>query len=154
MPRDPQSPFEHLLAGLRDEELDEQEREYEKEISRLNVFLSAVRAAKDARGVLRGADPPQNERRVSQIDAVLAVMGRDAQRKWTVDELLLAVSRVGAPPGGKNPKNSILATLSRMVDERLVVRLDRGHYALPLAAPVRATPADLGWAPSQGDGDA
>jgi hypothetical protein len=150
---DADKPFEQLLTELSDDALDRQERQYEIEAVRINILLTAVRAAKEARRVLRGEEASDNGRRPSMTEALLTVMNHDAKRHWTTDELLLRISQVGAPPGGKTPKNSVAAALSKMVEERLVVRVGRGLYALPMAAPVRSSLDELGWAPSSGEGE-
>jgi hypothetical protein len=136
--REPTSPFEKALAGLTDEELDDQEHVYETDISTLNVLLGAVRATKEARQALRGSSQDQTpvRRPRTLVDAVIAVMRTDPGRVWTADEILADLRRRGWAPQGQTPKNTIDATLSRARQAGAVVRLERGEYRLPSAVDV------------------
>jgi hypothetical protein len=72
------------------------------------------------------------EARPSLTDAILLVMGEmTPDTIWTADKILIELERHGWAPGGKTPRNSVDATLSRLNKLKLVQRRAPGTYTLP-----------------------
>jgi hypothetical protein len=67
----------------------------------------------------------------SLAEAILRVMAEQSHAAWSGEEVLTALARKDWAPGGKTPKNSVAATLSRLRDEGRLRRVDRGLYELP-----------------------
>jgi hypothetical protein len=135
-------PFEQFLKAFTLAELQEQRRnyielmrEYESRVTALSALIEIVEgieARRDRNAAAgRRASPAPTSRRPSLGRAIQTVMASDGDRAWTTDELLTALKAHGWAPGGKTPRNSLDATLSRLARNGSVERRGSGIYALP-----------------------
>jgi len=84
----------------------------------------------DAPTVSGEVDP--QAQRPSLDDAILRVMSEwDPMTLWRGDKLLVELERKGWAPGGRTPRNTVDATLSRLKKQERLERVDRGVYKLP-----------------------
>lgn len=134
-----------VLAGAIDR------REVEREIAQLNAEINERAARLNKLQVLLGLLPTlpqaaaspavvsQTSIRPSLANGVRLVMeefGPDTA--WTGDKVLAALSQKGWEPGGKTPRNSVDATLSRLRRDGKVERIGPGTYKLSTASAVEA----------------
>lgn len=78
-----------------------------------------------------GAHPADKPPLAAAIETIM----RTEDRPWQVEELLAALTARGWAPGGKTPRNSLDATLSRLRRDDRVERLAPGVYRLPSGTP-------------------
>jgi hypothetical protein len=77
-------------------------------------------------------EPVMIESRPPLGQAVLTLMRftPDREDSWTADDVLEGLIARSWEPGGKTPRNSVAATLSRLRRDGLVERVAPGRYAL------------------------
>jgi len=131
----PDKPFQELLSGVPDAMLEEYIRGFDAEIAELQTFRNAAVAMIEARRYLNGGKPLGGAgpvaSRPSAPDAVLAVMGQRPADEWETDAIQEGLRAKGWESVSKTPRNSLEATLSRMVKAKTITRLRRGIYVLP-----------------------
>jgi hypothetical protein len=141
-------PFEKLLAQASEDELLAQRKKYIEQVGELQARADAIdllisikqrlgRGSKNAETphpgrlsqleineLLRDAGRPRT------ADAVLRLMSEHPDVPWTSDALLAHMRDRGWAPGGKTPKNSVAATLSRLKADGRVERVGAGLYKI------------------------
>jgi hypothetical protein len=138
--------FENLLSSLTVEEMREQRAQYLKLINGYEARVSAltalieIRESMDLRepgsGIRVGPAEPivelaQRLARPSIPQAVLTVMETAPDSEWSTDDLYAALESRGWLPGGKTPRNSLQATVSRLVEDDKLERVGTGVVRFP-----------------------
>jgi len=83
-----------------------------------------------------GTDPKTLDELIREAErpglatAMLVIMSSPPSSQWTADLLLGHLASRDWAPRGKTPKNSVAATLSRLVADGKVVRVKAGTYQI------------------------
>lgn len=134
-------PLETLARSVdRDElqaEIDRLNAEIQQRARRLGKLQTLMQLLLDIELPRQEGEQPQDGSppptiRPSLPDAVLFVMREHPENTvWTSDKILIGLQRKGWEPGGKTPRNSVDATLSRLRRMGAVERPAPGTYKLP-----------------------
>lgn len=130
--------FETLLASTSTADLERQRDDYKAQIlglqSRIAVLNSLLshRRAMDEPAASPTAEPTEALGRPSIGRAAITVMETQPVGKaWDADELYAELEKRTWLPGGKTPRNTMQATLSRLVKSGRLDRPFPGVYTLP-----------------------
>lgn len=131
--------FESLLASTSTDELERQRDEYKAQIVGLNSRIAVLNSLLSHRRAMDAApgdplvietDPPMTRPSIAQA-ALIVMATKRVGYGWTADELYDELEQRAWLPGGKTPRNTMQATMSRLVKTRQLERPMQGIYTLP-----------------------
>jgi hypothetical protein len=105
--------------------------------NRIDILINLLTDLDDEGGAVDESESAPAEveaeaERPSLDDAILRIMGEwEPITVWTGDKILIQLERKGWAPGGRTPRNTVDATLSRLTKQGRLERASRGVYKLP-----------------------
>jgi hypothetical protein len=149
-------PFETWLENVSVEQLREERQRYLDKADEFRTRAEAIDRILAVKSALPQRSPSRpgaltNEKitellreteRPGLKDATLKVMHTEPAASWNAENLLAALESQGWAPHGKTPKNSVAATLSRLLAMGEVERVGHGAYRLAAHKRPQDSPSD------------